>query len=217
METKTKVFVLVVLVGILTVAISLTRGDRPDITTLASAGLIAAVINGCLSMFNHYGWRLPLISMASTTPNIRGTWRFTAPRVTLLSEPPQARKGLPGGYLVIRQSRTHIRVAVLWDGDSPSELRHDSPVAVNGDKCCFTGTYVELPAATEHAFGTFFTFGSTYPSDFVLRYRTDNNITGEIAAGTRRKWFADTIENARAWHDRGAPVWQRLVFVFGWT
>jgi len=214
---RTKVFILVVLVGVLTLGISFVRGEIPNTTALFSAGLIAGVINVLLVAFNHYGWRIPGLRFVATSPNIRGTWIFRDPRVIQLAGEPSIREDLPGGFLVIRQSDTHIRVTMLWDGAGPSELRQDSPVSVNADKCCFTGTYVEKPAGTEHSFGAFFTFSSKSPTDFVLRYRTDNDITGEIQASDPKPWMANAISDAKSRADKKVKPWDTILFALRWT
>jgi hypothetical protein len=221
MKPRTKIMIVVVLAGVFALVISVVEGAPPDTGVLLSAGLITTGIYALYQAFNHYGWRLLPFSLLASSPNERGTWRFISQHVVDLGnaseEPPAIREGLDGGYLVTHQSDSHIRVKVLWNGDAPSELRDASPVSVNGDKLSFSGTYVELPAQTEHAFVAFLMSSERKPDSFVLRYRTDHGLTGELQAMDRRPWTSKKFDRAQKRHlaeaktiDRFKAWWRPL-------
>lgn len=213
MSRSNTVLLVVVFVGVVVLALSVLEGSPPNLSILMAAGAITAIISALFLFFDHYGWRLPLLSKAAKSPNIRGTWSFNAPRVVRCKGSPAVRTDLNGGSLVVRQSDRRIRMSVLWQGEAPSELREASPVSVNRGKLCFTGTYVELPENTEHAFCAFLMWSDPFPSEFVLRYCTDHGFAGEILAKDRRPWLAKDHEDEQKRREQGP---RRLGSFFAW-
>src|SRR5687768_3111835 len=117
MDLRRKISILVLLVGLILLGMSLAQGELPDYTTLKSSGVITAVLLVVVTAFHHYGWRCPGLSLLTTTPNLRGTWRFTNARVASVSNSNLSHQAqLTSGYVVIRQSETHIAARILWDG-----------------------------------------------------------------------------------------------------
>lgn len=219
MALRTKIFILVVLVGVLLLGLSVIKQESPDWRGLFSAGLIAAIVNALLVAFNHYGWRCPGLSFAATSPNLRGTWRFESARVfSMHGDKPKLQAHLVSGFVVIKQSDTHIGVTILWDGDEPSAVPRLSPVTVNEGKLCFTGTFLEYSKgyATEHAYATFITYADRHPTEFSLRYRTDSELTGSLTVHDRKPWNA-TSRDAQARAKKKASVWGKLRFALSWT
>ncbi|SEL08344.1 hypothetical protein SAMN05216262_105167 [Colwellia chukchiensis] len=216
MAKKTKVLLFVILVGVLTAVISYFKSGEWNLFTLLQAGLIATVLNIIVLLYDHYGWRMLLLKYAATSPNIRGTWKFEEPRIFSLSKLCKY-EHLNGGFLIVKQSDSHILVNILWDGDEPSELRIESPTSVNQDRCSFSGLFVEHPNESTHSFGAFITFSSKYPDKFVLRYRTDHDVTGEITARNRKPWIAKNIEQAKKDATHLPTLYEKALFALRWT
>ncbi|GBO85429.1 hypothetical protein A6779_17090 [Marinobacter adhaerens] len=216
MAKKTRTLLFVIVVGVLTAVISFFKSGEFNLFTLLQAGIIASLLNLLILLYEHYGWRMVLLKNAATSPNFRGTWEFEKPDVFSITKLCKY-DNLKGGYLTVQQSDSHILVNILWDGDEPSELRIKSPTAVNQDRCSFSGHFVEHPAESTHGFGAFITFSSRYPSKFVLRYRTDHGVTGEIKAENRKPWIANTIKQAKKDSNRVPTLNEKVLFAMRWN
>ena len=76
---------------------------------------------------------------------------------------------------------------------------------------------MEHPDQSTHGFGAFITFSSKYPDKFVLRYRTDHGVTGEIIAMHRKPRIARNIEQANNDANRDLNLFEKSMFALRWT
>ena len=70
MTKRTKVLLFVFLVSALTAVISFFKSGDWNLSTILQAGLIAAILNIILLLYDHYGWRMFLFKYAATSPNL---------------------------------------------------------------------------------------------------------------------------------------------------
>ncbi len=216
MARRTKVLIFVILVGVLSAVISYFKVGEWNVFTILQAGLIATVLNILLVIYDHYGWRAPLLRYFATSPNLRGTWEFENPKILSITKL-VFYEHLKGGYLSIQQSDSHIKINIIWSDDEPSELRIDSPVSTNQDRCAFSGSFIEHPSQSNHGFGAFIMFGSLYPAEFVLRYRTDHGVTGKILAKNRKPWHIENKNEAVLKTSKIPSLLDKIKFLFQWT
>lgn len=214
MATKTKVSLLVAMVGLVYAVLSFAHGSGFDLSVLQWTTKIATVIWTFTLLFLHYGWRFRPFSWLAASPDLRGTWRFTNAEIVDLDD---RAKTTTDGYLVVRQSETDIDVRVLWSEGGVSHFaKANAPTAVHRNKVCFAGTYVYDQTNAERGFVAYLTAPVVGSKSMTVRYRTDHEQTGRFDVNGRTSKLFDTYAAAQQDFDKRRTFYQKLVFALSW-
>jgi|GEM_PF-6493614 len=203
MTLRVKLFILLALAGVIPLVYSSGANTLGLLGFIVQVFKVSGTLVAIVLVYTFYGWRMPVLKLCASAPNIRGTWLIEDGEVHDVRNPKRT-SSKPKAYVVLRQSDSQIRLQLLWDDGTKQvdELIADTPAIFHQGKYAFAGTYMSQPEGKEHAVGAFIQYSNQAPRMFNLLYRTDEGFTGKLIAKERKLRHFPNLEKAQKGYDK---------------
>src|SRR5579871_699326 len=120
---------LLIVIGLITVAVSLAHSGQPDYVIFTCFGAITTILGLCWSSFNKLLWRFPFMYHLHEIPNIRGNWKGEC--TEFIKNQANVDKS-QSESLNIDQKFSSILINIPWSDQSQSKIEESVPYAVSG-------------------------------------------------------------------------------------